>query len=361
MNIFFINAMNEIQKLYIEFPNKPWDLPKLLRNPNITLDFIKARKEMLNVIHNYAHNPNANKDFYIQYYDPRESAHLYVKNITWDIAIINPTRYKEYFMLAIDPEITWERVKNNPQYPWNFTELSKHKCITLDIINSYPEYGWDYAQFMFNENCTQEFALEHIDLIDNHKAIVEKGILPLDYFENVDMFWVTWHPKITIEFIKKHKDKIACVRALHIPREDIINNPDIKWIFYDMLKRDEFTFEDLLPFAKTDEDWRGLSCSHAVTIEIIEQNPHLPWSWMDICSNINITWLFVMCNLEKKLNWFNLSMNSIVTMDIIRSNPHLPWDLNGVSLNPNLTAQFVIERKGREFDFELISENRLGL
>ena len=55
--------LNELEKLLLEFPDKPWNWKELSRNPNITLEIVEANPDKPWNWYYFSGNPNVTIDF----------------------------------------------------------------------------------------------------------------------------------------------------------------------------------------------------------------------------------------------------------------------------------------------------------
>lgn len=127
----------------------------------------------------------------------------------------------------------WSIIMALPDKKWDWAEISVNSIITIDIIKLYPEMPWDWLHL--SSRMDIEFILDNLDkqwdfwvlsIRTNIYIILDNLDLPwywdrISYNDSVTMeiielypelnwnyFGLSRNPKITLEFIKKHIDKI---------------------------------------------------------------------------------------------------------------------------------------------------------
>lgn len=271
---------NHLLKLIELYPENPWDSENISQNPNITIEFIKNHKNILN-------------DFYLctnlslQDMDELITSQIFIeldwkqdwvwkalsynKNLSLGFIRENLDKYFNWTGLSYNPNLTWNFIEQNINMPWHWTELTQHKCVTWDIIQNHSSCPWDWNLLSLNPNITWEMANQIIEKYP--EKILNKNWFLENFCRN---------PNMTIEIIR--------------------NNPLIRWEFY------------------------HLSNNPMLTWEIIQQNPDIPWDWNSLTSHPCITWEIIQQNRNKNWNIINFSKNPNLTWEIVHDNQDINWD-----------------------------------
>lgn len=302
---------SQLERLVIEFPDKPWNFENLSCNPAITFEFVK-------------NNPS----------------------FSWDY----------YSFSGNNPNITWGIVKQNPNFCWGFSSLIRNPCITWDIVqNNWDLFPTKY-RFSKNPNVTKEIILDNPGIpwrmdwvattisldFDSAKNFTLEGLytslgtLTRDYYDMLSM-----NDGIFFEDIKKNPDKPW--------NSDFVSlNPNITWD----IVRDNPDFR---------WNYEYLSCNHnLITWDLVESNPDKPWNYLYLSMNRNISWDVIKANPDKPWNFLFLPRNPNITMYIIKSNPDKFSSYKHLSYNPNLTYEFVKNNIDKDWDYNLLSKNDFG-
>src|SRR5438477_642402 len=107
---------NQLLSLLKLYPDKPWNLDILSRNPNITMDNVIA-------------NPDTNSR-------------------RWD-----------WHDLSGNPNVTMDFIKANPNKPWSWDRLSDNPNITMDFVKANPDTDsrkWNWYVLSRNRNITMD-------------------------------------------------------------------------------------------------------------------------------------------------------------------------------------------------------------
>ena len=230
--------MNELQKIILKYPNKPWNGISLSINPCIDMEFIKK-----------------------------------TPFIKWQPSLI-----------SCNPSITKYDIINNPSYPWDLRAICKNPNIDMEFIEQY---------FMNQEN---------------------------EIF--IDWDALSMHPLITIQDIKKYKNK--------------------PWNFY-FVSFNKNIFSNYILNEASDKNWNeiALSSNPGITETDIYKNK-FNWVYNNLSSNVNLPLKYVIDNIDKPWNISYLSANEGVTINEIIEYKLIPWDYyNGVSINPNINWKFI--------------------
>lgn len=221
-----------------------------------------------------------------------------------------PEHYEIYSKFMSEPyeviEETNELIKILEAFPgkdWDWEELSGNPNITESYIKKNLDRPWDWEELAYNPNIHTRFIIEYggkyrfnhaitanpnITLVDALKFpiklvywqhLLKNPNVPLDHIEQVLLekngdgslirpwWWryATYHPKITLEFIRKHMDKQL----------------DLKYL--------SGVFWNILPIVKEFShkmwEWDVLSYNPFLTVEFIKEFPTKPWSFDSLSEN----------------------------------------------------------------------------
>jgi len=350
---------NALKTLYSTFPNREWDYICLIRNKNMTLDFVKDNPGLMPHIGNFYLNVRCDKDFVKEYYDYINDD---VNMLDWRVAVSDPVKYAGFFERSIRQDIPWEVICENPNIPWNYSMMSYNKYITPKIINDNPHLNWCYVNISYRTDITLDDIINFPEINWHYSALTRNSNIPLSYIEaNPDKSW-SWfdtHYKegYDIDFIKRNISRFKFIARGKIPFSEVTKNKYLPWDWCLMSCDRGLTIEFVLENVDRNFNWLLLSLSKIANKKNITKYPHLPWYWESISQSHFIDFDFILQNLDKKLNWLEISSNPIVSIEDVKNNPDLPWNYTGLSLNPNLTARFVIENIDKPWDFSYLPAN----
>jgi hypothetical protein len=239
-----------------------WDWDGLLRNPNLTIEFIRK----------YVPNPELMCTYYWKLVTKNPG--ITMKDIednmdlpwVWAKIIKNPNFTEEFLFKYLDSEYVTKRDQNTINAPrrqndgsdedsiiseeedaprkrkndgcaWRWPIISAHKGISMRFINDHPQYNWSWNHIWTNPNLNINFLVEHIKDKKNVRGFLNKPLLK-------------------------------------------------KW------------------------NWDAISCHPNIKLCDIEKYPNIPWVWEQVSKNPNLTYDFVMKNIDKDWKFSNISMNT---------------------------------------------------
>lgn len=252
---------NELIKILEAFPKERWDWGDLVRNPNITLDYIdKHPKLPWRLNYNLSYNPNINIDYVLRH-----------PEINWD--------WEE---LSCNPGISLRIIEEYPDLKWNWYYITKHPYLTIEfILNNLNKINFCLGK---SQNITMEEIEDHPELNWNDAEITENPNITIDYaIHNI-------HQDLT-----KHWYNIG---------KNIKN-----FVFnekYDHLKRNNYFVQ-------------GLSENPIMTLDIIKQNK-LPIYYNNLCYNPAISMTELQSIKDKYDYGHYMSRNPNVTLEWLIEN-----------------------------------------
>ena len=281
-------------------PTEPWERHFLSNHPEITVEFMEEFDKLV---------PPNEKDQWYDYY-------LADKNIPIDVAV-NHSKYKwRDHMVKYNKNITLEFVRNN----LTWTLISKEDndwCLKKIMLKFSPPLDDSLCDPMFlgnnagailsrNANLTADFVSEHIALNWAWGWIIEctrdiENIMRIcpDLLDNPNSnHWniLSSNENITMDIVTAHKNarwnKYSLTYQPQIMAAILRGEspPDLlehwNWGFISQRVK----IEDVLRMPHYPWNWRTLSSSPNMTMEIIEQYSALPWHDRSILNNPNVTW-----------------------------------------------------------------------
>lgn len=273
----------------------PWDIYELSKHPNITIDMIKKYKLINWNYHAMVDNPNLTDEFANELED-------IIRNKSFTgigCGSLNCDVSKDYERLCECSEEYIPQIGNNPNLSLEFL-INKYQDESEIIRDS-------FSSIMNHHDMTIE-AMEKYNLSD-----ILMNDDKIDFSEN---------PNITIDIIKKYKNK--------------------DWW-----------------------DWSLLIQNPKITADDILKNPQLPWGpnppWWEN-PNVSVEQL-INKGLRHKYKWTTVSCSPNTPIDFILSNLKIYWNSNcnwdddGVSANPNLTPDIILKYPKLNWSYENISSN----
>lgn len=328
--------MNTLIKLYEAFPEKQWWADALLKNPNMTLEYIDSHPKL------------QSNDLYYG------SALSQNPNLTIDYILKNPHVWWNWSWISCNPGIT---PIDNVDWPNSLTGIkNSSQRITMKDVNNNLNLRWDYSNMQRNPNLTIDFILEHYDeKKDFWTDLGQTKNITLEHFEQYpDIFnnykIMSRNPNLTLDFVFNHPDDL--------------DNRNI-WDWNEIAKNPNITIQDVKKYPVLLEQYwfmRYFSTNPNMTTEFINQHPEVDWDYSYISSNPNITIDYVLNNLEKNWNWHALSANPSIDINCFEVWSHCigylersrngiravqPWIVN----NPNLTYEWIINHPEVELDW----------
>lgn len=285
---------------YVIKKRKPWNWKKLCQHPNFTIDEIKSHPKLNRHIKAICYNPNLTLEYInenVEYL--KETGLLWracynIKNITGD----------ELLTYSWVPE-TIDAFITNPNFVFTTKFINQYYMEILQCIR-YKSYKDDisyyYHSFTEKNLCNEMIDLNKI--VENKMTKIIKTII-LEYYEKIETESkrvTCTNPDITIDYLFKHrKNKWYWVELSKNPafKPEDINKYSVfkrKWSWFRGLSQNPSMTID---FVKKNRDkkwcWRSLSHNPGITMNDIEKNLHLPWDWSDngIIKNPNLRPEFV--------------------------------------------------------------------
>ncbi len=167
------------EDLIQRYPTKNWNKYILLRNPNITLDFISERIDYIEDKEHRAKTFSFNREH-----------HEVNHNMTWDFISKQPPDCHpdewDWGRLSSNPNITPEIITQNINNPWKWGHISKNPSVTLDFVKKFRDKPWNWKRL--SRTISVDVIAQNLDL-------------PWDWS------YVSMNSTLTTSFIDKHPDK----------------------------------------------------------------------------------------------------------------------------------------------------------
>ncbi len=316
----FANHLLTLLKL---FPDENWDYQRMSKNPNITIEYIKANlyknwnfKQLTQnsrfTLNDVLNNPEIPWDYNSLQYNPNIPASyeeweymsnnnfisdylalIQNKSITWDIIINNLDKFSNY--ISDSPNITIDIIRNNPGLEWDFGAMSENPAVILDMVNEFIDKDWDFGTLMDNENITNDPKFPKFIINNIHK---------IDAF---DLSYV-----VTPDITEKY--------------------PDLSW-------------DNIL-----------LSMNGNITFYFAKKR-YIVYKYFSINKNMNID--ILLNNLDENWSYKRLSRNPSIKIADILNNLDLPWNIKELSDRKDLTWR-IVQQHPELFDFAMLSNNKFG-
>ena len=281
-------------------PTEPWERHFLSNHPEITVGFMEEFDKLV--------PPNEKEQWYDYY--------LADKDIPIDVAVNHPKYKWREHMVKYNKNITLEFVKCNlagtlvskEDNDWYLRDIMLKFSPPLDDPLCNPMFlGNDAGAILSrNANLTAAFVSEHMALNWNWAWILEctrdiENIMRIcpDLLDNPNSnHWniLSSNENITMDIVTAHKNARWNKYALTCQPQIIAailrgeSPPDLlehwNWGFISYRVK----IEDVLRLPHYPWNWRTLSSSPNMTMEIIEGHPALPWHDRSILNNPNVTW-----------------------------------------------------------------------
>ena len=334
-----------------------WDWYAISRNPNITMEIIELNLEYPWDWESVSDNPNLTIDFVKKY-----------PEFDWD-----------WENITLNSSMTVQIIENNIDNPWLWEKMHYNININSEFIEKYKDKGWDYCEIFRTDRFRDrsmiskkmfDNQLKHINsnLVNNISTIMQKHIYELNecfcLSENVNTTWETiekypnlgwswdklsYNDNITIDIIEKNLDKNWNWKQLssnpNLTRDFIIKYNDKNWCWVTLFKKNKIDF-DFIKDRICPSEYKILSKSDKITIQIIRDNIKKPWDWYNLSCNSKI----FMDDIQNtmKWEWFILNTNNKLKLKSLdskyieyRKNLKFKWDIDGVLYNTNLTFKFL--------------------
>ena len=199
-------------------------------------------------------------------------------------------------------------------------------------------------------NDSENIMFHNFDYILNHKdftiEFIEENPDFIDWRLNDEDINLSLNPNITLEFIKKYKNrkwwnKDDLIKNPNIQVNDIIDNPDLPWG----------------PKAKW---WNNpnVKPEHLIKYNHIEQ-----FKWIIVSQCFHTSMEYIFSHLEYPWHWEAVSMNPNLTIEYIKNNKHINWSYCFISSNLMTYHPDVYRRNISNYiyDYKYIIQNLSGL
>ena len=212
-----LSKNNNIDEDFLDaFPDKPWNLYVLFKNPNFSIEYI--RKKMGNLWRDYAvYNPNLTEQIV------RENM-VGPNGETWDFEMmaLNPSIRPGFVLKMLrqtrqkETELLWKMFSSNPS-------------ITPSFIRRYTNKPWDQSRLIANPTIPirtlRDSSPLYWDRISEHSKLTEAYVK-----HNINQVW-NWislakNPNISLEFLRDHAPEKELSQLLSL-------NPNITVSFVD--------------------------------------------------------------------------------------------------------------------------------
>ncbi|MHB1910250.1 MAG: hypothetical protein ACYCQJ_15435 [Nitrososphaerales archaeon] len=149
------------------------------------------------------------------------------------------------------------------------------------------------------------------------------------------------HYKLLDELFARYDHRSFAWERLSVcvPRDYIIEHPDLPWFYDVVLENPSFDPDRLL-----DEKQRyvyNLSRNPNLTLEDLEDDLKEAWSWNNVSSNPHLTGEYIKAHLDRPWNWSLLTRNKAFSLAYIDAHPELPWDRTQLSLRSDVTLEYI--------------------
>ncbi len=227
---------------------------------------------------------------------------LLITNNKWKIVLI-----KSKAILSICDRLI-SLTNMFPDKLWDWEQLSKNA--TTYTIFKYPNKPWNFHGLTNNININVKDVIEQLRISSNHdwNWNIMLNDYSVKYNLNTRLRDIVSERNeqlsTTAELILKHSDVTLNWKTIlnnpNIPKDIIINNPDINW------------------------NWNKIS--KTMPMHFILEHPHYSWDWNEISCNKNITMNDIRNNLDQNWNWYEISKNPNLKADMILDHLDKPWD-----------------------------------
>jgi hypothetical protein len=269
---------NKLLYLYEKYYNNQWNIQELSRNPNLTLEFIKKNKNILQ-------NNMLSKNIVITMQFVEDNL-----DINWDwteLSLYNLYINENYLI----------KYKNN----WDFDALSINSCIDFNIIKKYYDFKWNLDLFCLNPNLTIKIIKDNPDINWDWCGIL-RNILVIDDElisccpDKSILNQLSHNKNLTMEIIKKYKF--------------------INWKYYILSDKINFDFEFIKQYYSY-LSFPLLSDNKYINSDVIIKYIDKSWSLHNIIKNENIKLYDIMNIISQLLNNNEtkfIHMNKIYTL-----------------------------------------------
>ena len=422
------------------FPSKPWDFSLISKYDDLTQEFIekyidrgwdfaelsKSECMTFDFVEKYI---DYGWDFYILSTDPSLTLEFVKKHMNKDwywnkiiirfdidlefiIDVVKESKFISFSNLHTHPNFKLEWVYHYSFENWDWGALTF--IIGKDFIQQFPNKSWDKKYLIQNNILTEimtENYKEYIDYPIKHNLNIYNYINSIEYYEKYvtnekdlndisckvpleivlkypDRPWdwgrkgLSCNPNLTLEFIKKFREKPWCISYSNGYYDDSIkelNQNDVCKYNYKVNSSGIYNYynkDTLLLYS-------GLSFHKNFSIDWVKELPEFGGDWVLDNSKQHITYwhnsndhlkYFMINNIIVHQSHFNISWikmfpdrdwdfeeltdNSNLDMSWIEQYPFENWSFKKLSYNRTLTPEFIAKFIHRDWDFNILSSHR---
>ena len=140
---------NELEKIYLEYPNEIYNYNFLSCNPNLSEKMLDINIKLWNIT-NIISNTNISFQYIRQKYD--------IGMFLPDLFLNKDNNNFKFVLdfwenLSSNPSITLKYIIENPKFPWSPKGISRNPNITLDVIENNSNFPWDWNEISSNISC----------------------------------------------------------------------------------------------------------------------------------------------------------------------------------------------------------------
>ena len=244
------------------------------------------------------------------------------------------------------------------EFDWIWEDVTSHSLITLEFIEKHPNLPWEYKYLSYNPNTTQEYIEQHPTIDWHWRMIPRKVKIDLEFIlsrPNVNWSWsfISGNLGISFETILEHPDKAWDWKYISsrsdLTLDFVLSHPDLPWDWLEISRNPVISAEDADRHPDKPWQWDSLLDKPNVSLDFFRK--HFD-KFNELSKFSKNPEMFV----PKSIDWKHVSQSKKITMDIIKQNPHLPWDFWSVSDNPNLTLEFIRNNPEKDWNWVSISE-----
>jgi len=282
----------------------PWNWKNISTRLDITIEFIKKHSDKKWCIFNLSQNPSLWDDINknAQNYDALTA--LFNPNVTLEFIERHMPIYtmpeNEHYLnqeLPRLPVITLDFIRKHKDV-FNTECFSLNPNVTFDFIMENKDMRWSMVMFLeLNPNVTSQLIIDRMD------EMVMISSMGEDSFKHYFEFYKPYYVK---KYVSEELIRIVSKRLNFIPMDC--------WDWNSYSTNETFSFDNV-PVDKLSElNWKHLSLTKIKTVDDINK-------------------------YYEYIDWKNLSKSGNITMDIIENNFQDKWCDDYVIMNPNLNVK----------------------
>lgn len=378
MKYLFEQLQRHVSERIINDPlfHDKWDSKGLYANTNIPLDLIHAPIHVKNLCIRLRND--ANKLYWItkqQYIEFLKLDKLDMFTISKcplvDIEIIKSHRHLQWDFPALsrNPSISLQDMLNHPEFPWCKCWMTRNPTISQEyILANLDEFDKSESEEQVWEEDSNDIpSEEHSD--DNYREYTMN--LPDEYDSILSGFSFCDEDKWNYIYLTKTFDI-----------DFILNNPQISWCLDSLYRRPDFTYtkeryqllQELIAANSNDEIPSYITSKHFHTWELIIDHPEIKWDWYDVLRDYtNVCWDTCIHNIVrdygeidyKKLSESRTPIPMTFWVNSIAKNAK--WNYKGMSLySKAITFNHVLATRHKpkifkQWEWKLISAQYISL